>query len=55
MGKIAAADAATNALDKLETSDKDDTTKMETEIDKQKDDSSASENGEWINPNDGYI
>ena len=42
MGKIAAADAS----DKLETIDKNDTTKSETELDKQKDDSSASENGE---------
>jgi len=46
VGKIAAADAATNASDKLETIDKNDTTKSETELDKQKDDSSASENGE---------
>jgi len=42
VGKIAAADAS----DKLETIDKNDTTKSETELDKQKDDSSASENGE---------
>jgi acetyl-CoA carboxylase carboxyltransferase component len=46
VGKIAAADAATNASDKLETIDKNDVTKSETELDKQKDDSSASENGE---------
>merc|ERR1711997_338313 len=46
VGKIAAVDAATNASDKLETIDKNDTTKSETELDKQKDDSSASENGE---------
>ena len=42
VGKIAAADAS----EKLETIDKNDTTKSETELDKQKDDSSASENGE---------
>lgn len=46
VGKIAAADAATNASDKLETIDKNDTTKSETELETQKDDSSASENGE---------
>ena len=46
MGKIAAADAATNASDKLETSDKNDTTTSETELETQEDDSSASENGE---------
>ena len=42
MGKNAAVDAS----EKLETIDKIDATKSETEMDKQKDDSSASENGE---------